>query len=63
MEFAPQRMGEEEIKAVIKKVMQDLDIKKPMPQDKGKIMKSLMPLVKGKADGILVNKLVEELML
>ena len=31
-------------------------------KDKGKIMKELMPKVKGKADGSLVNKLVGELL-
>ncbi len=60
-EFAPQRMGEDEIKEVIQNVLHQLGITKPTPQDKGKIMKSLMPLVKGKADGGLINKLVEEM--
>ena len=31
-------------------------------KDKGKIMKELMPRVKGKADGALVNKLVGEML-
>lgn len=57
-EFAPQRMGEDEIKEVILGVLRELGIDAPTPQDKGKIMKSLMPLVKGKADGTFVNKLV-----
>jgi uncharacterized protein YqeY len=60
-EFAPQRMGEDEIKKAVREVLDQLDIKKPMPQDKGKIMKSVMPLLKGKADGGLVNKLVDQL--
>ena len=59
-EFAPKRMGEDEIRAQIQGVLGQLGIEKPTPQDKGKIMKTLMPLVKGKADGGLVNKLVEE---
>lgn len=61
-EYAPQRMSEDEIKEIIQNVMLNLGIANPTPQDKGKIMKSLMPLVKGKADGALVNKLVEETM-
>ncbi|MDP4109741.1 MAG: GatB/YqeY domain-containing protein [Bacillota bacterium] len=60
-EFAPQRMGEAEIKEVIGNVLRQLNISSPTAQDKGKIMKSLMPLVKGKADGGLVNRLVGEL--
>lgn len=59
-EFAPQRMGEEEIREVIQNVLDQLGISNPAAQDKGKIMKALMPLVKGKADGGMVNKLVSE---
>jgi uncharacterized protein YqeY len=60
-EYAPQQMNETEINEVIKSVLQQLEISSPTIKDKGRIMKSLMPLVKGKADGTLVNKLVEEL--
>ena len=60
-EFAPARMEEAEIKQVIGKVLDELGITNPTAQDKGKIMKVLMPLVKGKADGAVVNKLVGEL--
>lgn len=60
-EFAPARMGEDEIKQAIQKVLGELGITSPTAQDKGKIMKNLMPLVKGKADGAVVNKLVGEL--
>jgi uncharacterized protein YqeY len=60
-EFAPQMMAEEEIKQTIQNVLDQLGISEPTAKDKGKIMKSLMPLVKGKADGGLVNKLVGEL--
>ncbi len=59
-EYAPQRMGEEEIATVIQGVLDQLGIEKPAPQDKGRIMKVLMPLVKGKADGAMVNKALEE---
>jgi Uncharacterized conserved protein len=60
-EFVPQRMNEKEINEVIQGVLQQLGVTNPAPQDKGRIMKSLMPLVKGKADGALVNKLVENI--
>ncbi|WP_066688406.1 GatB/YqeY domain-containing protein [Christensenella intestinihominis] len=61
-EFAPKQMSEEEIRQVITGVLQQLGIENPTPQDKGNIMKKLMPLVKGKADGGLVNQLVGRLM-
>ena len=60
-EFAPSMMSEEEIKAIIEGVLSELDITEPTPAQKGIIMKNLMPLVKGKADGGLVNKLVGDL--
>ena len=60
-EFVPQRMNEAEIKEVIQNVLVQLGISVPMVKNKGLIMKSLMPLVKGKAEGGLVNKLVGEL--
>lgn len=61
-EFAPEEMSEEAIRAVIKEVIEALGIAEPTGKDKGKIMKELMPKVKGKADGSLVNKLVGEIL-
>ena len=50
-EYAPKMMDETEIKAVITEVLASLGIGQPTPKDKGRIMKELMPKVKGKADG------------
>ncbi len=61
-EFAPEEMSEEAIREVIKGVLSDLGITEPEAKDKGKIMKELMPKVKGKADGALVNKIVGEML-
>lgn len=60
-EFAPQFMSEEEIKKVLNEVLNKLGITNPEAKDKGKIMKELMPLVKGKADGKIVNEIVAAL--
>ena len=57
-EFAPKLMDEGEIREVIVKVLSDLEITSPTANDKVRIMKVLMPLVKGKADGGLVNKVL-----
>ena len=57
-EFAPKMMDETEIKAVIDEVLATLGIDTPTAKDKGRIMKELMPKVKGKADGKLVNQIV-----
>lgn len=57
-EFAPKFMTEDEIKATIQQVLDKLGLSAPTEKDKGKIMKELMPLVKGKSDGKVVNTLV-----
>ena len=49
-------MDEAEIRAVAAEVLAGLGIETPTAKDKGKIMKELMPRVKGKADGKLVNQ-------
>ena len=57
-EFAPKMMDADEIKAIVAGVLADLGIDAPTAKDKGRIMKDLMPKVKGKADGKLVNEIV-----
>lgn len=60
--FAPKMMDADEIKAIISGVLADLGIDAPTAKDKGRIMKELMPKVKGKADGKLVNEIVGSFM-
>lgn len=57
-EFVPKLMDEEEIRKVITEVLAELQIEAPIAKDKGRIMKTLMPRVKGKADGGLVNQVL-----
>ncbi len=59
-EFAPKQMDEAEIAAALEEVLAELGLDAPGKQDKGKIMKLLMPRVKGRADGGLVNRLVQQ---
>ena len=61
-EYAPKMMSEDEITAVIKEVLSELAIETPTAKDKGKIMKELMPIVKGKADGKVVNQVLASMM-
>ncbi len=61
-DYAPKMMDEEAIRAVVAQVLGSLGIEKPVPKDKGRIMKELMPKVKGKADGKLVNDIVASYM-
>ena len=51
-------MDEDEIETVIQATLAELGIDAPTGKDKGRIMKTLMPKVKGKADGKLVNQLL-----
>ncbi len=60
-EFAPEDMSVEQIQEVIRSVLEELGIEKPGPADKGRIMKVLMPKVKGKADGKVVNETLAEM--
>lgn len=57
-EFAPARMDEAAIREVIEATLAELGLDEPTAKDKGKLMKALMPKVKDKADGALVNRLV-----
>ena len=61
-EFAPEEMSEDAIRAQVKDVLEALGITEPSGKDKGKVMKELMPRVKGRADGGLVNKIVGEML-
>ena len=57
-QFAPEDMNEEQIREVISQVLSELGIEAPTGKDKGRIMKELMPRVKGKADGKAVNQVL-----
>lgn len=48
-QYAPKMMGEAEIREVITATLSEVGIEAPTAKDKGKIMKVLMPKVKGKA--------------
>lgn len=61
-ELVPADMSKEQVIEVIKGVLAELEIETPTAADKGRIMKLLMPLVKGKADGKLVNELLAGMM-
>ncbi len=58
MKYMPQQMSEDEIRDAAKKAVEDTQAESM--QDIGKVMKVLMPQVKGKADGSIVNKIVKE---
>ena len=61
-QFVSEDLSEDAIREIIKGVLSDLSIEQATPKDKGRIMKELMPKVKGKAEGSIVNKIVGEFM-
>lgn len=64
-EFAPTLMTEDEIRAFINEELIELTqvVTEPIgPKMKGMIMKNIMPKLKGKADGKLINKVLTELL-
>jgi len=56
--YLPQQMSEDEIRGLVKEAIAQSGA--AGSQDLGKVMKVLMPLVKGKVDGGLVNRIVKE---
>ncbi|CEH29639.1 hypothetical protein AM501_22470 [Aneurinibacillus migulanus] len=58
MEYMPEQLSEEEIRALVSEIIQQTGASSK--KDMGKVMGALMPKVKGRADGALVNKVVQE---
>lgn len=56
--YMPKQLSEEELTEIIDKVFEE--VKPTSQKDMGLIMKNISPLVKGKVDMSLVNKLVKE---
>jgi len=56
--FLPQALGQEEILKIIDECIQETQASSL--KDIGKVMKSIMPKLGGKADGKLINQLVKE---
>ena len=60
-EFAPERMELDDVRRIVAETAAELG-GELTAKDKGRLMKTLMPRLKGKADGKLVNQAVEELL-
>lgn len=56
--YLPAKMTENELRAAIQAVIAETGA--AGPKEMGKVMSALMPKVKGRADGKLVNQLVQE---
>ncbi|MDO8426253.1 MAG: GatB/YqeY domain-containing protein [Deltaproteobacteria bacterium] len=58
--YLPPQLSADELRAIIKKAAADVGA--AGQKDMGKLMKAIMPQVKGKADGKLVNDIVKEVL-
>lgn len=58
--YMPQPLTEEEIHAIVQQTIQETGASSKA--DLGKLMSALMPKVKGRADGKMVNQLVQKLL-
>lgn len=58
--YLPEQMGEDEIKKRIREIISETGA--TTSKDIGRVMKILMPELKGKADGNLVNKIAREML-
>ncbi|MEC2076511.1 GatB/YqeY domain-containing protein [Metabacillus fastidiosus] len=56
--YMPEQLSEEEVLQIVKETI--LEVNASSKAHMGKVMGALMPKVKGKADGNLVNKLVQQ---
>jgi len=57
-EYLPEQMGEDEVRKIIADKIKELGVSGP--QDTGKVMGAIMDQLKGKADGGIVSKIVQE---
>lgn len=58
--YLPEQLSEDEVRSIVTKVMEEAGIA-PEKKNMGMIMKTVMPLLKGKADGGVVKKVVDSL--
>lgn len=58
--YLPKQLSEDELRDLVAETISRLDIHDK--KDMGKVMKDLMPKVKGRADGKTINRLAQELL-
>lgn len=56
--YMPEQLSEEDLAEIVKQTIEETGASSK--KEMGKVMAALMPKVKGKADGSLVNKLVQQ---
>lgn len=57
-EYMPEQIPEDEVRKIVKQKIEELGISGP--QETGKLMGAIMPQLKGRVDGKVVSKIVQE---
>ena len=60
LQYLPKQLSEEEVKKILIDIIQEINA--TSMKDIGMIMKAVMPKVKGRADGNMVNKIAREIL-
>lgn len=60
MTYLPKQLTEEEIRSLVQQVIAEVGAKSKA--DMGKVMSAIMPKVKGRADGRVVNQIAQQLL-
>lgn len=60
LRYLPQQLTEEELEVIVRQAVQETGASSA--KDMGKIMQAVMPKVKGKADGKMINMIVKKLL-
>lgn len=60
-EYLPEQLSEEEVREIVNAAIDELGA--TSKADMGKVMGRVMPAVKGRADGKMINRIVQELLL
>jgi uncharacterized protein YqeY len=58
--YLPEQLGEDELRELVRQAIEETGASSP--KELGKLMKQLMPRVKGRADGKQVNRIARELL-
>lgn len=58
LEYLPEQLSEDEVRVMVKEIIDETDAKSM--KDMGKIMAKIMPKIKGRADGSIVNKIAKD---
>lgn len=60
MKYLPQQLSEEELEAIARQVVEETGASSP--KDMGRVMQAVMPKVKGRADGKIVNAIIKKIL-